>query len=91
MKCANCLHGALIAHEGESKDIDFLIGLPGLSKAISDAKNGLIEEPRDLGLGIGIWIQESNIRDYKDVSSLLSEFGLLLKGWELPGTPSWEH
>ncbi|GLQ88374.1 hypothetical protein [Dyella flagellata] len=90
-QCAEHLEASLLSHQGESKDVDFLIGLTGLSKAICDAKNEMIKEPRDPGLGIGVWMLESNIDKFEDISNLLAEFRILLRGWELPEKPSWEH
>jgi hypothetical protein len=89
-QCAAHLDVVLKIHKGESEDVDFLINLPILNDAIRDAKSEIIDVPRDLGLGLGIWMQESNIRDYGDISNSLAQLTLLLKGWELLGKPSWE-
>lgn len=88
-QCAEHLEAALLAHQGESEDVHFLIAQPWLRALISEARGGLIREPKDLGLGLGRWMLESNICDYDDISNLLAEFGILLRGWKLPAPPSW--
>jgi hypothetical protein len=90
-QCAVHLEDALLSHKGASEDVDFLLGLPGLTQDLSDAKNGKIVTPRDPSLGLGVWMLESGINNFEDISNLLAEFRILLRGWDLPGRPSWEH
>jgi hypothetical protein len=89
-RCAIHLKFALKAHQNESEDVVFLLSLPELMKSIQEAKEELIHAPRDPGLGLGVWMLESNINEFEDISNLLAEFRILLRGWKLPGKPSWE-
>jgi hypothetical protein len=52
-QCVIRLEAAIEAHRGESEDVAFLATFDDLRKDIRDAKNNLINEPRDLGLGLG--------------------------------------
>lgn len=73
--------------KGEDKDVEFLSDYAPLCRAISEAKAGLISEPRDLG-GLSRWLLESNIRNHPVLSDRLSAFMLLLRGWDLPRSPA---
>lgn len=79
---AELLDSAIKSHLGKSADVDFLAGSPALASALDGARRGSIKLP--IKLGLGRWSLDSNIRDYPEISSRLSEFSLLLEGWELP-------
>lgn len=79
---AELLEAEIHAHLGMSKDVDWLANYSTLLKALEDAKKGLINQPRDLGLAR--WTMESQIQDFRSLSHRLAEFELLLDGWDLP-------
>jgi len=77
---AELLEQAIQAHLGQNKDIDWLAQYPYLLEAIKDAKEGKINEPRDLGLAR--WELESEIPNFDELSDRLAQFKLLLLGWD---------
>ncbi len=79
---AELLESEIQMNVGKSKDVDWLAQYPPLLQALADAKNGRIDEPRDLGLSR--WELESSIQDFRSVSHRLAQFELLLEGWALP-------
>lgn len=47
-ECAEILEAALEGNLGRSKDVAFLVTYPALLEAISDARAGLVMQPRHL-------------------------------------------
>ncbi len=82
------LHAELLEREiqanlGKSRNVERLAQYSPLLKAISDAKEGRIDKPREIGEGIWRWIMdESEIPGIKGLSLRLSQFDLLLCGWD---------
>ena len=82
------LHAELLEREiqanlGKSRDVDWLLQYSPLLEAIRDAKESRIDKPRELGAGLGRWLtDESEIPGIKGLSLRLSEFRLLLRGWD---------
>jgi hypothetical protein len=81
---AELLESAIQENKEKNKDVEWLSKYPPLVKAIKDAKQKKITVPQELGDGLSRWVFESEIQKNKDVSERLSEFKLLLRGWELP-------
>jgi len=78
---AKLLEAEIQENLGKSKDVDWLAQYPPLLEALDDAKNGRIEQSRDLGLGR--WEMESSIQEFRAVSHRLAQFELLLEDWPL--------
>jgi len=79
------LHAELLEREiqanlSSNKDVDWLAQYSPLLEALRDAKEGKIDQPRDLGLAR--WELESSIQDLDVLSERLAQFGLLLWGWD---------
>lgn len=71
--------------KGQEKDVHELADYDGLQRDIADAKAGRVSEPR-WDHGLGRWVlDQSDIPGLQPLSSTLSSFQLLLRGWDLPG------
>lgn len=83
---AELLETVIAANKSKSKDIAFLAAYPPLIKAIADAKEGKIDEPRGSEFqGLNRWVlDQSEIPRFPELSATLSAFELLLEDWPLP-------
>ena len=80
-KYAELLEVEIKKNLGNSSDVDWLDQYPTLVEAISDAKAGRVNQPRDLGLTR--WIFESYIQSFDILTERLMQFETLLRGLDL--------
>ena len=79
---AELLEETLSKRRRECDDAEWLAQYPTLLKALEDARQLRVFEPRKLGLDR--WQLESNIRQFDDLPQRLIEFEFLLEGRTLP-------